>query len=160
MTQLNPGDVAPGFELYNADGNLVRLSDHAGQRVIVYFFPRAMTPGCTTQAVDFTESHDVFTQGGYDIIGISPDDPIRLATFRGKWNLTITMCADPEHEVMQAYGAWGTRKLYGKVLEGVLRSTFIINVDEDGVGVIEKAMYNVRASGHVDKLIRELDLVA
>ncbi len=158
MTKLSPGDVAPAFALTNPDGDTVALADYAGQTVIVYFYPAAMTPGCTTQAVDFSAAKAAFDEAGFEIIGISPDSAEKLARFREKSELTVTLLADPDKKVIEAYGAWGTKKLYGKEVEGVVRSTFIIDLDDKGAGTIRQAFYNVRASGHVERLAKELGI--
>ena len=157
-TRLSAGDTAPAFTLLDADGQDVALSDFAGQRVIVYFYPAAMTPGCTTQAVDFTAAVDDFTGSGYQVVGISPDTPEKLGKFRDQEKLGITLLADPERTALDAYGAYGTKMLYGKQIEGVIRATFVIDVAADGAGTITVAQYNVRAAGHVAKLRRELGL--
>ena len=154
MTRLDAGDPAPAFSLPDADGRTVSLSDYAGQRVIVYFYPAALTPGCTTQAVDFTAAAGDLAEAGLDIIGISPDPPEKLERFREKEHLGITLVSDPEKKVLRAYGAYGPKKLYGKEVVGVLRSTFVI----DAEGRIEQAQYNVKATGHVAKLRRDLGL--
>lgn len=158
MTRLEVGDTAPAFTLPDADGREVSLSDFAGRRVIVYFYPAAMTPGCTVQAVDFTASLDDIAGAGYDVVGISPDSPAKLAKFRDKENLTVTLLGDPDREVLLAYGAFGKKVLYGKEIEGVIRSTFIVDVDTDGKGTVQVAQYNVKATGHVAKLKRELGI--
>jgi thioredoxin-dependent peroxiredoxin len=152
--RLAPGDLAPEFTLPDADGNPVSLADHRGRRVIIYCYPAAMTPGCTTQAVDFTASAGDLAEAGLDIIGISPDPPEELLRFREKESLRITLLSDPEKQVLAAYGAYGTKKLYGKEVVGVIRSTFVV----DAEGRIEKAAYNVKATGHVAKLRRDLGL--
>jgi peroxiredoxin Q/BCP len=152
--RLSPGDPAPGFTLPDADGNPVSLADYRGRRVIVYCYPAAMTPGCTTQAVDFTAAAGELAEAGLDIIGISPDEPEKLLRFRDKENLDITLVSDPDKTVLKAYGAYGPKKLYGKEVIGVIRSTFIV----DAEGRIERAAYNVKATGHVAKLRRELGL--
>jgi thioredoxin-dependent peroxiredoxin len=152
--RLSPGDPAPDFTLPDADGNQVRLADHRGRRVIVYCYPAALTPGCTTQAVDFTAAAGDLAEAGLDIIGISPDPPEKLQRFREQENLRITLVSDPDKQVLQAYGAYGPKKLYGKEVVGVIRSTFVI----DAEGRIERAQYNVKATGHVAKLRRELGL--
>jgi len=154
MTRLSAGDPAPDFSLPTDDGRTVSLSDSRGRKAIVYFYPAAMTPGCTTQACDFTDSLSSLQAAGYDVLGISPDAPAKLAKFREKDGLTITLLSDADKSVMQAYGAYGEKKLYGKVVEGVIRSTFV--VDEDGT--ISLAQYNVKATGHVAKLRRDLGL--
>ena len=152
--RLAPGDPAPEFTLPDADGNPVSLADHRGRRVIVYCYPAAMTPGCTTQAVDFTAAAGDLAEAGLDVIGISPDPPEKLLRFREKEGLRITLLSDPEKQVLAAYGAYGTKKLYGKEVVGVIRSTFVV----DAEGRVEKAAYNVKATGHVAKLRRDLGL--
>ena len=159
MSQLVAGGDAPAFTLPHADRKPVSLSDFAGRKVVVYFYPAAMTPGCTTQAVDFTAARDDFLEAGIDVIGISPDAPEKLAAFRQRKGLKITLLSDESQQTLDAYGAWGTKVLYGKSMEDVLRSTFVIDVDEDGVGRIDLAQYNVRATGHVDRLRRDLGLL-
>lgn len=159
MTQLAAGAPAPAFTLSDADGKPVSLSDFAGRTVVLYFYPAAMTPGCTTQAVDFTAARDEFLEAGMDVVGISPDQPDALAKFRDRKDLRVQLLSDPDREVIDAYGAWGSRVLYGKSVDGVLRSTFVIDVDEDGAGTIKVAQYNVRATGHVDRLRRDLGLI-
>jgi peroxiredoxin Q/BCP len=152
--RLSPGDPAPEFTLPDADGKPVSLADHRGRRVIVYCYPAALTPGCTTQAVDFTAAAGDLAEAGLDIIGISPDEPDKLLRFREKEGLGITLVSDPEKTVLQAYGAYGPKKLYGKEVVGVIRSTFIV----DAEGRIERAAYNVKATGHVAKLMRDLGI--
>ena len=156
MDRLSPGDPAPDFTLPDDAGDEVSLSDLRGRKVIVYFYPAAMTPGCTKQACDFTDSLDSLQGAGYEVLGISPDTPAKLAKFREKDGLTITLLSDADKAVMKAYGAFGEKKLYGKIVEGVIRSTFV--VDEDGK--IELAQYNVKATGHVAKLRTDLGLDA
>ena len=148
------GQPAPDFTLPDADGEQVSLSAYRGRRVIVYCYPAALTPGCTTQAVDFTAAAGDLAQAGLDIIGISPDEPEKLMRFRDKEQLGITLVSDPEKKVLQAYGAYGPKKLYGKEVVGVIRSTFIV----DAEGRIEKAAYNVKATGHVAKLRKDLGI--
>ncbi|HZH21499.1 MAG TPA: thioredoxin-dependent thiol peroxidase [Geodermatophilus sp.] len=152
--RLAPGDPAPEFTLPDADGNPVSLADHRGRRVIVYCYPAAMTPGCTTQAVDFTAAAGDLAEAGLDVIGVSPDPPDKLLRFREEEGLQITLVSDPDKQVLAAYGAYGTKKLYGKEVVGVIRSTFVV----DAEGRIEKAAYNVKATGHVAKLRRDLGL--
>ncbi|MFI9104489.1 thioredoxin-dependent thiol peroxidase [Streptomyces fildesensis] len=153
MTErLQPGDTAPAFTLPDADGKPVSLADHAGRKVIVYFYPAALTPGCTKQACDFTDNLDLLTAAGYDVIGVSPDKPEKLAKFREKENLKVTLVGDPDKKVLEAYAAFGEKKLYGKTVTGVIRSTVIVGAD----GKVEHAFYNVKATGHVAKLIKDL----
>jgi len=154
MTRLSIGDPAPDFSLPADDGREVSLSGLRGRKVIVYFYPAAMTPGCTKQACDFTDSLSSLQAQGYDVLGISPDSPAKLAKFRERDGLTITLLSDADKAVMNAYGAFGEKKLYGKTVQGVIRSTFV--VDEDGT--LSQAQYNVKASGHVTKLRRDLGL--
>ena len=154
--RLAPGDPAPDFTLTSDTGEQVTLSALRGQRVIVYFYPAAMTPGCTTQACDFTDSIDALHAQGFEVLGISPDSPAKLAKFRDRDGLTITLLSDPDKAVMMAYAAFGEKSLYGKIVQGVIRSTFVI----DAEGKVELAQYNVKATGHVAKLRRDLGLSA
>lgn len=154
--RLTTGSTAPAFSLPDQDGETVSLSDFAGGTVILYFYPAAMTPGCTTQAVDFSAAAEAFSAAGYTILGCSPDSVDRLAKFTVSSSVKFTLLADPDRAVLSAYGAYGPRKLYGKVIEGVLRSTFVIDVDDEGTGIVRVAQYNVKATGHVAKLRREL----
>jgi thioredoxin-dependent peroxiredoxin len=156
MTRLTPGEPAPEFTLTSDTGSEVSLSDLRGRKVIVYFYPAAMTPGCTTQACDFTDSLASLEAAGYQVLGISPDPPEKLAKFRERDALTITLLSDPDKQVLTAWGAFGEKRLYGKTVLGVIRSTFV--VDEEGR--IEVAQYNVKATGHVAKLRRDLGLAS
>ncbi len=153
-TRLSPGDTAPDFTLTSDTGDDVSLSGLRGRKVIVYFYPAAMTPGCTKQACDFTDSLESLRRSGYEVLGVSPDKPAKLAKFRERDSLGITLLSDPEKETLLAYGAFGEKKLYGKTVQGVIRSTFV--VDEEGK--VELAQYNVKATGHVAKLRRDLGL--
>ncbi len=155
-TRLSPGDTAPDFTLTSDTGEEVSLSGLRGRKVIVYFYPAAMTPGCTTQACDFTDSLDSLKAAGYEVLGISPDQPAKLAKFRERDSLTFTLLSDPEKQTLTAYGAFGEKKLYGKVVQGVIRSTVVV----DEAGVVELAQYNVKATGHVAKLRRDLGLAS
>lgn len=157
-SNLAVGDPAPAFTLPDSQGHDVSLSDYASKRVIVYFYPAAMTPGCTIQAVDFSASLNEWSDAGYEVVGISPDSVDKLADFRRRDDLQVTLLANPARDVIEAYGAYGTKKLYGKEIEGVLRSTFVVDVDDEGCGTIALAQYNVRAKGHVDKLKRDLNV--
>ena len=152
--RLTAGDTAPDFTLPDDQGGEVSLSDLRGRKVIVYFYPAAMTPGCTTQACDFSDNINTLHQEGYEVLGISPDKPEKLAKFRAKDGLTITLLSDADRAVMNAYGAFGEKKLYGKTVEGVLRSTVVV----DEAGKVSHAWYNVKATGHVAKLRRDLGL--
>ena len=153
-TRLSPGDTAPDFTLTSDTGEEVTLSGLRGRKVIVYFYPAAMTPGCTKQACDFTDSLSSLQAAGYDVVGISPDSPAKLAKFRARDSLTFPLLSDADRSVMKAYGAFGEKKLYGKTVEGVIRSTFVV----DESGTITLAQYNVKATGHVAKLRRDLGL--
>jgi peroxiredoxin Q/BCP len=150
--RLEPGDEAPDFTLPDADGNPVSLAQYKGQRVIVYFYPAAMTPGCTKQACDFTASMPDFEKLNTAVLGISPDPPAKLAKFREKEQLRIPLLSDPDKSVLMAYGAFGEKMNYGKKIMGVIRSTFVIGPD----GKVEKTYYNVRATGHVERLRKDL----
>jgi peroxiredoxin Q/BCP len=155
-TRLAAGDAAPAFSLPDAEGNEVSLADYAGRRVIVYFYPAAMTPGCTTQAVDFTAAIDELGAAGIAVLGISPDPQPKLAQFRSQQLVSFPLLSDEDRSVLASYGAYGEKLLYGKLIEGVIRSTFIVDVDSTGQGKIAIAQYNVKAAGHVDRLRREL----
>jgi peroxiredoxin Q/BCP len=152
--RLSPGDTAPDFTLPDDKGGEVSLSSLRGRKVIVYFYPAAMTPGCTTQACDFSDNINTLHQEGYEVLGISPDSPSKLAKFRAKDGLTITLLSDADRSVMNAYSAFGEKKLYGKTVEGVIRSTVVVGED----GTVSHAFYNVKATGHVAKLRRDLGL--
>jgi peroxiredoxin Q/BCP len=154
--RLVPGDAAPDFTLPTDDGSSVSLRDLRGRKVIVYFYPAAMTPGCTKQACDFTDSLSALESAGYAVVGISPDKPEKLARFRERDGLTITLASDADRTAMTAYGAYGSKTLYGKTVQGVIRSTFVV----DEQGTIELAQYNVKATGHVAKLRRDLGLAS
>ena len=154
--RLSPGDTAPDFTLTSDTGDSVSLKDLRGQKVIVYFYPSAMTPGCTTQACDFSDNLSSLKAAGYEVVGISKDSPEKLAKFRERDSLTITLLSDPDKSVLKAWGTWGLKKLYGKEVEGVIRSTFVV----DEKGKIEIAQYNVKATGHVAKLRKDLGLAA
>ncbi len=152
--RLEVGDTAPAFSLPDADGNLVKLSDYKGRKVVVYFYPAASTPGCTKQACDFRDNLAELKDAGLDVVGISPDKPEKLAKFRDKEELTFPLLSDPSREVLTAWGAFGEKTMYGKTVQGVIRSTFLV----DEKGKIAVAQYNVRATGHVAKLRRDLSV--
>ncbi|WDG19007.1 thioredoxin-dependent thiol peroxidase [Microbacterium sp. Clip185] len=154
MTQLQPGDIAPDFTLHDQDGTAVSLQEFRGRPVILYFYPAAMTPGCTTQACDFRDSLSSLTAAGYTVLGVSRDSSEKLRSFRERDGLTFPLLSDPDHAVHDAYGAWGEKTNYGKTVEGVLRSTFVIDAD----GRIEQALYNVKATGHVARLRKLLGI--
>ena len=152
--RLEPGDEAPDFTLTDADGKQVTLSSLRGQQVIVYFYPAAMTPGCTKEACDFRDSIQSLAAAGVTVLGISPDEPARLAKFRDRDHLNFPLLSDPDHKVEQAYGAYGEKTLYGKTMIGVIRSTFVV----DAEGKIARAYYNVKATGHVERLRKDLGI--
>lgn len=156
MARLETGDIAPAFTLPSTNETPVSLADYAGAKVVLYFFPAAMTPGCTIEAKDFNEAIGDFAEAGYRVIGVSPDAPSKLARFRDKESLQFPLLADPERDVLNAYGTYGSKMLYGKEVTGVIRSTFVIDVDASGVGTITDPQYNVRATGHVAKLSKKL----
>ncbi len=152
--RLDVGSQAPAFTLQSDAGVEVSLSDFNGRTALLYFYPAAMTPGCTKQACDFRDNLAVFDGSGYVIIGISPDNPAKLARFRENDGLPFTLLSDPDHHVMEQYGAWGQKQLYGKTVTGVIRSTIVVGP----TGIVEVAQYNVKATGHVAKLLRDLQL--
>ena len=154
MTRLEPGDRAPAFTLLDDHGHKVALSAYKGTSVILYAYPAAMTPGCTMQACDFRDSLSSLQAHGYAVLGISPDSVDSLAEFRERDHLTFPLLSDPDHKVLVKYGAYGEKKLYGKTVVGVIRSTFLIGP----TGRIERAMYGVKATGHVAKLRRDLGI--
>ena len=154
QTRLAGGDKAPEFSLSDADGNTVSLGDFAGRKVVVYFYPAASTPGCTKQACDFRDSLDELNEAGLDVVGISPDKPEKLAKFRDAEKLTFPLLSDPDRKVLTAWGTYGEKKMYGKTVQGVIRSTFVV----DEKGKIAVAQYNVKATGHVAKLRGDLSI--
>lgn len=149
---LDPGDRAPAFSLTADDGTVVSLSDFAGTSLVMYFYPKAFTPGCTTESCDFRDHHAAFQAAGYEVVGVSPDPVDRLAEFRSEYDLPFRLLSDPDHTVSEAFGAWGTKKNYGKEYEGLIRSTFLIGPD----GVITDTKRNVRAKGHVERIVSEV----
>ena len=153
-TRLEPGTKAPRFTLEDYTGQQYSLADYAGHKVILYFYPKASTPGCTKEACDFRDNLASLKSLGYVVLGVSPDKPAALEKFTTKESLTFPLLSDTDHAVALAYGAWGEKKNYGKVYEGLIRSTFVINEQ----GIIELAQYNVRATGHVAKLRRDLGI--
>ncbi len=153
-TRLQVGEKAPAFSLKDADGNTVSLSDYRGRKLIVYFYPAAATPGCTKQACDFRDNLRDLKKAGLDVVGISPDKPTKLGKFRDAEKLTFPLLSDPDRRVLEKWGAYGEKMMYGRGVQGVIRSTFV--VDENGN--IALAQYNVKATGHVDKLRRDLSV--
>ena len=140
------------FKLPNQDGELVTDTDFRGRKYVMFFYPRAMTPGCTKESCDFRDSYSEFAEAGYDIVGVSPDPPQRNKKFKEKEGLNFDLLSDEDHTLAESLGAWGEKKMYGKVRQGLIRSTFVI--DENGE--VEKAYRNVRATGHVERLKADL----
>jgi peroxiredoxin Q/BCP len=154
LQKLEIGDKAPGFSILDQDGKTVSLADYAGKKVIVYFYPAASTPGCTREACDFNENLNPLKAAGYHVLGISPDPITKLAKFRDAQDLNFPLLSDLELEVHKSYGAYGTKSMYGREYQGVLRSTFVV----DEAGKIELALYNVKATGHVTMLRSKLGI--
>ena len=152
MASPEAGDLAPDFTLSDESGADVGLSDFEGKSLVVYFYPKAFTPGCTTQACDFRDRYEAFSSAGYAIVGISPDPVSRLGKFRSEHGLPFPVLSDEDHAVAEAYGAWGVKKNYGREYQGIIRSTFVIGPDRK----IVRAWRNVRAKGHADRLLGEI----
>lgn len=150
--RLATGDPAPDFTLSDDTGRQVSLADYRGRSVVVYFYPRASTPGCTKEACDFRDNLAVLNDAGYDVLGISPDQPVKLARFREEEGLTFPLLSDPDRTVLTEWGAYGEKQNYGRTIMGVIRSTFVVNPD----GTIGQALYNVKATGHVARLLKDL----
>ena len=149
IIRLEAGMKAPDFSGTDQDGAVRSLSEFLGRKLVVYFYPRAFTPGCTTESCDFRDRHDLMAAAGYTVIGISPDQPARLREFREEYSLPFDLISDPDHVIATAFGAYGTKTNYGKEYEGIIRSTFLV----DGEGMIEQAFYNVRAKGHAERIV-------
>ena len=154
MSRLTVSEPAPDFTLLSNEGGEVSLSDYRGRHLVIFFYPAAMTPGCTKEACDFRDNLAELNEAGLDVVGISPDKPEKLAKFRDKENLTFPLLSDPDRKVLEAWGAYGEKTMYGKTVQGVIRSTFVV----DEQGTIAEAQYNVRATGHVAKLRRDLSV--
>ncbi len=150
--KLEPGTAAPFFDRINHDGEQVTLDDYAGHRLVIYFYPKAFTPGCTTESCDFRDRYESMYAAGYELIGVSPDPAGKLADFRSEHQLPFPLLSDEDHAMAEAYGAWGTKKNYGREYEGIIRSTFVV----DEAGNIEHAWYNVKATGHAERVAGEL----
>lgn len=146
--RLEPGQIAPSFKATDHENNQVTLDDFKGDNLVMYFYPKAFTPGCTQESCDFRDRHETFADSGYSIVGVSPDKPERLAKFREEYKLPFALLSDPDHVIADAYGAWGTKKNYGKEYEGIIRSTITIDPD----GKVSNAWYNVRAKGHAERI--------
>ena len=146
--RLESGQAAPPFNAIDHEGNEVGLDDFKGGKLVMYFYPKAFTPGCTTESCDFRDRHEAFTAAGYSIVGVSPDKPEKLSEFRAEYNLPFALLSDPDHEIAEAYGAWGTKKNYGMEYDGIIRSTIMLGPD----GSVIDAWYNVRAKGHAERV--------
>jgi peroxiredoxin Q/BCP len=154
--RLTPGDTAPDFTALDADENPRTLAEFRGKNLVLYFYPAALTPGCTTQACDFRDNLKLLADSDFAVVGISPDKPAKLAKFRETHDLTFPLLSDPDKKILESYGAWGEKTMYGKKVTGVIRSTVVV----DPAGKVAAAFYNVKATGHVAKLLRDLDLAA
>ncbi len=150
--RLEPGMQLPDFELVDDTGTTRSSGEFAGRGLVVYFYPKAFTPGCTTEACDFRDSHERFQAAGYEILGVSPDSFERLAEFRAEHSLPFSLLSDPDHTMSDVFGAWGTKKNYGREYKGIIRSTIVANA----AGIIEHAWYNVRAKAHADRVARDV----
>jgi peroxiredoxin Q/BCP len=150
---IEEGKPAPDFELATDAGERVKLSDYRGQPVVLYFYPKDDTPGCTVEACEFRDAYDVFRERGAEILGVSPDDVASHGKFKSKYELPFTLLADPEHEVAEKYGVWGERNSYGKKSMGIKRSTFIIDSD----GNVARAMMGIKPAGHASEVLDSLD---
>jgi peroxiredoxin Q/BCP len=148
--RLEPGDQAPAFTAIDQTESERRSDEFAGSQLVVYFYPKAFTPGCTTESCDFAERYETFVEAGYTILGVSPDTPEKLAQFKKEYDLPFDLLSDPDNTIARAFGAYGLKKNYGREYEGIIRSTFLI----DGDGRIEHAFYNVRAKGHAERISR------
>ena len=149
---LEPGMVIPNFSRLDDAGTVRSISDYAGEGLVIYFYPKAFTPGCTGESCDFRDSHDRFIAAGYRVLGVSPDPVARLAKVRKEDDLPVPLLSDEDHSMAESFGAWGLKKNYGKEYEGIIRSTFVVNA----AGVIEHAWYNVRAKEHVGRVTKVL----
>jgi len=149
---IETGDRAPEFTLADHEGNPTALTDFSGSHLLLYFYPKAFTPGCTTQACDLRDRHDLFLEAGWKVVGISPDPVTKLAKFHAKHDLPFPLLSDEDHAVASSYGAWGIKKNYGREYEGLIRSTFVIGPS----GVVEHAKRNVKASGHGERMVRNI----
>lgn len=150
--KLEPGAEAPYFNRRDQDGNDVTLDDYAGHRLVIYFYPRAFTPGCTTESCDFRDRYEGFYAAGYEILGVSPDPVDKLNDFRAEHALPYPLLSDEDHSMAEAFGAWGIKKNYGKEYEGLIRSTIVLNE----AGQVEHAWYNVKATGHAERVAKQL----
>ena len=146
--RLEPGQPAPPFSGLDHEGNRTTSTDFADRRLVIFFYPNAFTPGCTTEACDFRDRYQTFLDAGYAIVGVSPNDSEELARFRDEYDLPFPLISDPDHAIADAFGAWGIKKNYGREYEGLIRSTIVV----DEHGTVEAAWYNVKATGHADRV--------
>jgi peroxiredoxin Q/BCP len=151
--QLEAGQRAPEFAALDQTGTERSSDEFTGSKLVVYFYPKAFTPGCTTESCDFRDRHEVLGARGYSIVGVSPDKPEKLSDFKDKYDLPFDLLSDPDHTMSEAFGAYGIKKNYGREYKGIIRSTFLI----DESGIIEEAMYNVRAKGHAERVTSSLE---
>jgi len=149
MTNLKPGDKAPYFEAKNCMGETLKLTDFAGKKLILYFYPKAMTPGCTAETVNLAEHYEMLLSKGFDVVGVSPDDAAKQKRFKEKKNVPFSLIPDPEKEIIMKYGVWGPKKLYGREYDGLHRTTFII--DENGI--IEHVIKKVKTKAHAEQIL-------
>jgi peroxiredoxin Q/BCP len=150
--RLEAGDQAPAFAATDQNGDERTNTDFGGSKLVMYFYPKAFTPGCTTEACDFRDRYELFSESGVEIIAISPDQPDKLAKFKNEHDLPFDLLSDPDNEISTAYGAYGLKKNYGREYMGIIRSTFLV----DATGVIEEAYYNVRAKGHAERVTKAI----
>jgi peroxiredoxin Q/BCP len=153
MTQLKEGDKAPEFSGKNQDGDVVKLCDFKGKKLILYFYPKDNTPGCTAESCNLRDNYHDLLSKGYEVVGVSPDSISSHQKFIAKQNLPFQLIADTEKEILKAYGAWGMKKMYGKEYEGVLRTTFIINEE----GLVEKVFTKVKTKEHTEQILKEME---
>ncbi len=151
--QLEAGQKVPVFDAEDQTGTVRTSDEFDGSKLVIYFYPKAFTPGCTTESCDFRDRHEFLTAQGYQILGVSPDQPPKLQEFKDKYELPFDLLSDPDNTMSRAFGAYGTKKNYGREYMGIIRSTFLI----DGDGVIEEALYNVRAKGHAERITKSIE---
>lgn len=151
--QLEPGSPMPDFTATDQTGKTRTGDDFAGRKLVIYFYPKAFTPGCTTESCDFRDRHEFLSAQGYDIVGVSPDKPDYLEKFRNAYDLPFDLLSDPDHDMAEAFGAYGPKKNYGREYMGIIRSTFLV----DDQGVIEEALYNVQAKGHAERIAKTIE---
>ncbi len=151
MTHLKVGDKAPNFAALDQDGNSIKLSDYIGKKLVVFFYPKASTPGCTAEACNLNDNYDRFKAQGYEILGVSADSAKRQANFKNKYGFQYPLLADEDKAVIEAFGVWGPKKFMGKEYDGIHRTTFVI--DENGV--LEEVIIKVKTKAHTDQILSE-----